>query len=67
MKAKIFSDQSFLPKQDRYVTLLYPFWGLIPELQDDKDTDRFGGYSRLRKGVSPWLLFVRYGSCNITL
>lgn len=47
MKLKIFSDKSLLHEQDRYVTLLYPFWGLIPEPQGDKDTGRFDDYYRL--------------------
>ena len=42
-----FADKSYLFGQDRYVILLYPFWGLIPEPQGDKDTGRFDDYYNL--------------------
>lgn len=47
MRLKIFADKSYLFGQDRYVILLYPFWGLIPEPQGDKDTGRFDDYYNL--------------------
>ena len=47
MKLKIFTDKGFLLERDCHVVLLYPFWGLIPEPEDDKDAGRFDEYSRL--------------------
>jgi hypothetical protein len=49
MKLRIFSDRSLLGEQERYVTMLYPFWGLIPEPRGDKDEGRFDEYSRIGK------------------
>lgn len=46
MKLKIFSDKSYLFGDERYVVLLYPFWGLISETQGSKDVGRFDDYSR---------------------
>lgn len=47
MKLKMFAEKGSLFERDRYVVLLYPFWGLIPEPQGDKDAGRFDEYSRL--------------------
>jgi len=44
-KLKIFTDRSYLPAGTRHVVLLFPFWGVIPELPGDKDEGRFDGYA----------------------
>lgn len=49
MKLRIFAEKGPLLEDDRYVVLLYPFWGLIPEHEGDKDAGRFDEYSRLGK------------------
>ena len=49
MKQRIFSDRSLLRGEERYVTMLYPFWGPIQEPRGDKDEGRFDGYSNYGK------------------
>jgi len=46
-KLKIFAANAALFEHDRYVVLLYPFWGLIPEPNGEKDAGRFDEYSRV--------------------
>ena len=47
MILKFFSDKSYLPEKERYIVLLYPFWGLLPEPEGNKDAGRFDEYSRV--------------------
>lgn len=44
MILKIFADKSCLPENERYIVLLYPFWGLLAEPEGDKDAGRFDEY-----------------------
>jgi len=44
-KLKLFTDQKYLPKGHRYVPLLYPFWGFLPEGPQSIDFDRFVDYT----------------------
>ena len=46
MKLKIYADKAYLPPKERYVMLLFPFWGLIPEPAGDKDAGRFDEYAK---------------------
>jgi hypothetical protein len=41
-KLKLFTDRAFLPKRQRYIPLLYPFWGSLEERHID--SDRFVDY-----------------------
>lgn len=45
MKIKIYSDKSFLPGNCRHITLLFPFWGVIPEPEGNTDVGRFDEYA----------------------
>ncbi len=47
MKLKVFADKAYLPDNDRYVVLLYPFWGALPDAVDDVDKGRFDEYGRI--------------------
>lgn len=46
---KLFTDKEYLPKDQRHVVLLDPFWGNIPEPAGDKDSGRFDAYCQTGK------------------
>jgi hypothetical protein len=43
-KLRLFSDKKYLPPENRHVTILYPFWGKIPENLDDPTVGRYDTY-----------------------
>lgn len=45
MKLKIYANRDDLLPGDRYVTMLYPFWGLVSETPGHKDAGRFDEYA----------------------
>lgn len=42
---KLFTDQRYLPEGQRYLPLLYPFWGFLSEGPQSIDFDRFVDYT----------------------
>ncbi len=56
MHLKLYTDRSYLPKSQKYIPLLVPFWGRIKE-DDHLDGDRFEEYAQNGKNyfsiVSP--------------
>jgi len=44
MKLKIWTDKSVISLQSVYISLLFPFWGLIPEPTGSPDEGRFDQY-----------------------
>jgi hypothetical protein len=50
-RLNIFSDKRYLRENDKHVFLLYPFWGLLPEPQGDKDEGRFDQYCLSGKDI----------------
>jgi len=44
-KLKLFTDREYLPKGQRYIPLLYPFWGFLSEPPESLDYDRFNEYA----------------------
>ncbi len=43
-KLKLFTDKRYLPKERRYIPLLYPFWGYLGEDKWSIEYDRFNEY-----------------------
>ena len=48
---KLFANRHILPEKKEYISLLYPFWGMIPEIQGSSDQGRFDDYAAQGRNI----------------
>jgi len=46
VRLKIYASREDILPEDRYLVMLYPYWGLLPEPPGHKDAGRFDEYAR---------------------